>query len=179
MNYVNLKLVVVGEAGVGKTCLIKRFVNNIFPLNYLPTLGANFLTKKLSFLSKNEKYEAKISIWDIAGQTEWQAMRGYYYKGANGIFVVGDLSDRQSFRKIQEYWIKDIQTEFKTALPIILLKNKCDLNSQITQMEIDSIKSFCNITLDFPTSAKTGQGVNEAFIELFKKCLSLPELIPI
>jgi small GTP-binding protein len=97
-----LKMLVIGDSGVGKTCLLLRFSDNSFSTNHLATIGVDFKIKELT-LSDGKQY--KLQIWDTAGQERFRTITHTYYKGAMGIILVFDLTDRDSFNNIQS-WIK-------------------------------------------------------------------------
>ena len=96
-----LKLVVVGDSGVGKTNLIKRFANNTFNSNSKATVGVEFLSK--SFKINNRVF--KIEMWDTAGQERYKSITAAYYKGAKGALVVYDITSKLSFENLDKYLI--------------------------------------------------------------------------
>ncbi len=175
-----LKLCIIGEHACGKTSLIKNFVESAYSKDYRPTIGSNLFVKKLAFKSSdNEEYHFTITAWDIAGQERWQTMRHTYYRGAQGVFIVGDLTRKNTFHQIEKFWVDDFRKTMDFDVPIIVLANKNDLPSEISNEEVLKIGERCKINKVLFTSAKTGQQVNEAFSVMIKHCIGIDDIIPI
>ena len=96
-----IKVIIIGEAGVGKTSLVKKFVSGRFTSDYRVSIGANLFVKDLIL---NSDIDVSIQIWDIAGQEKWVKMRHLYYKGAHGALIVGDLTRGNTFEQLKEFW---------------------------------------------------------------------------
>ncbi|MEE9378186.1 MAG: Rab family GTPase [Candidatus Lokiarchaeia archaeon] len=162
-----IKICLLGEANVGKTSLVYRFIENKFRENYKSTLGVNLLKKDMEI----EQYgDVSAQIWDLGGQESFRSLRSLYLEGANGAFVVYDMTSKNTFEKIDE-WVHDFRDAREDA-PIILIGNKSDLEKQIKITESESREYANKNNLGMViTSAKTGQNVEEAFIELTKKIL--------
>ncbi len=182
----NKKFIIIGNPGVGKTSLIKNFVEGSFLSEYKSTIGTNLYTKTLEFKSgksddneKNENNEisVKLVLWDIAGQVQWDLMRGAYYQGSHGVCVVGDLSSKRTFQKIEKFWIKDARETCNESIPVILLANKNDLKAEISEEEVKELANRCKVDRVIFTSAKTSYHVEEAFIALIKLSLNVDHLI--
>ncbi|MHA1719000.1 MAG: Rab family GTPase [Promethearchaeota archaeon] len=179
----NFKFIVIGNPGVGKTSLIKNFVEGSFLSEYKSTIGTNLYTKTLEFKSQkpgnNENIEiiVKLVLWDIAGQVQWDIMRPAYYQGSHGVIIVGDLSSKRTFQKIEKFWVNDARQNCKESIPIILLANKNDLKPEISEEEVREIANRCGIERILFTSAKNSYHVQEAFIALTKKCLNIDPLV--
>ncbi len=180
------KFIIIGNPGVGKTSLIKNFVEGSFLSEYKSTIGTNLYTKTLEFKSgkseDNENNEGnditvKLVLWDIAGQVQWDLMRGAYYQGSHGVCVVGDLSSKRTFQKIEKFWVKDARETCNKSIPVILLANKNDLKAEISEEEVKELANRCNVDRVIFTSAKTSYHVEEAFIGLIKLCLNVDSLI--
>ena len=115
-NYTNAipcKVVLLGESGVGKTSIISRYVNNMFHSNFVPTMGSCYATKTVSFpeAEKNLKFEVKIllkKIWDTAGQEKYRSIIKIFYKDANVAILVYDISRRESFEEVKNYWYQQV-----------------------------------------------------------------------
>ncbi|MHA1733271.1 MAG: Rab family GTPase [Promethearchaeota archaeon] len=159
-----LKMVVVGDNAVGKTSLIKDFVEKKFTTDHRPTLGTNILMKKLD----TEEGEVHLAIFDIAGQERWRKMRKAYYQGAHMAFVVGDVTRKQTFLNVKKFWAADLR-ENAESIAIVLLANKVDLEREITSEEVKEIAGEVGIQTVIETSAKTGQAVDLAFRTLVKQ----------
>lgn len=183
------KFIIIGNPGVGKTSLIKNFVEGSFLSEYKSTIGTNLYTKTLEFKSgkseDNENNEGnegnditvKLVLWDIAGQVQWDLMRGAYYQGSHAVCVVGDLSSKRTFQKIEKFWVKDARETCNKSIPVILLANKNDLKAEISEEEVKELANRCNVDRVIFTSAKTSYHVEEAFIGLIKLCLDVDSLI--
>lgn len=175
----NYKFIVIGSPGVGKTSLIKNFVEGSFLSEYKSTIGTNLYTKTLEFKKDkskdNEENEIiiKLVIWDIAGQIQWDSMRSAYYQGSHGVLVVGDLSSKRTFQKIDKFWVKDARETCNESIPVIMLANKNDLKPEISEEEVKEIGNRCKVDRVIFTSAKTSYHVEEAFIALIKMCLNI------
>jgi small GTP-binding protein len=174
-----MKICVVGEFAVGKTTLIKRFVKSYFNKEYIPTIGANLYQKTVSLKSKGEVYEANLNIWDIAGQQSWKFMQKPYLGGAQGVFIVGDLTRRETFNELINTWLVDLRKIVQKDIPIILLANKSDLTPKYGLKNLNNFLSQAKIKQYFITSAKSGMNLFEAFQELVKEILGLEEITPI
>lgn len=159
------KMVVIGEAGVGKTSLIRRFVVDKFDDKYIVTIGTKTSKKILTLKDGGTNVNLKLIIWDILGQRSFPKLKESAYKGANGAFVVLDLTRRETLDSF-ETWLSQL---YKIAgeIPVIVLANKNDLKSEYGKKEIENlVKDY-----GFPyylTSAKTGRNVNDAFHTLGK-----------
>lgn len=178
-----LKLIIIGEHAAGKTSLIKNFVEGAYSKDYRPTIGSNLFIKKLAFKNKEgDEYHFTITCWDIAGQERWTMMRHTYYRGAQGVFVVGDLTRKHSFKQIEEFWVKDFREnggQNTAGIPIIMIANKQDLTPEISEEQVREIAKSSNIEKILFTSAKTGYHVNEAFISMIKSCAGIDDITPI
>ena len=153
-----LKLLVVGDVGVGKTSLIRRMVHNAYTDNYKATIGVDFLPKIIEWRGR----KVNLQLWDIAGQERFGNMTRVYYKEAVGAFIVYDKTDAKTFNSV-ETWKSDIENKIQLpngkALPIVLLANKCDLSKEkFFAVE----KGIEGVTQVFDTSAKEATGFNEA-----------------
>jgi len=166
LKYV-VKTVLLGEAGVGKTSLVYRFIENKFRENYKSTLGVNLLKKDLEV----EGYGGVSSqIWDLGGQESFRSLRKLYLEGANGGLVIFDLTDKKSFDKLND-WLESFRTA-RGEQPLLLIGNKSDLENQVKITESEAKKYAKENKMDLIlTSAKTGQNVEEAFIKLNKRIL--------
>ena len=107
-NAKTCKVVLLGESGVGKTCIIARFINNTFEDNIMSTTGASYAGKTMSFDELNGQ-SIKFEIWDTAGQEKYRALNRIFYKDAGAAILVYDITKKESFEQIQKYWYNQMQ----------------------------------------------------------------------
>ncbi|MBD3353781.1 MAG: GTP-binding protein, partial [Candidatus Lokiarchaeota archaeon] len=155
------KLIVLGEAAVGKTSLIDRFASDKFNQDYLPTLGIS-ITEQQYFILNSPESKIEFMIWDLAGQKFFKRARKAYITGASVAFIVYDVTSQASFEKIPD-WFADIDEELPN-IPRIVVANKIDLKDErvVTSEQGRELanKNKCSY---IETSAKTGENVQEAF----------------
>uniref|UniRef100_A0A7S2NFX2 Uncharacterized protein n=1 Tax=Zooxanthella nutricula TaxID=1333877 RepID=A0A7S2NFX2_9DINO len=158
-NVFHFKLVLLGDASVGKSCLVVRFAKGEFYEYQEPTIGAAFLTQMVSLGSEVVKFE----IWDTAGQERYKSLAPMYYRGAAAAVVVYDITSRESFEAAKA-WVVELSNHDTL---IALAGNKADLeaNRAIDQATARAYADSMNI-LYMETSAKSGQNVNEIFHEV-------------
>ncbi len=161
------KITVIGDGGVGKTSLIKKYTKGSFKKEYIKTLGAQFS----KYDEKIEGNTVKLFFWDIAGQSEFSFMRPTFYKGSKAAIIVFSHAPNEidkSFNHIYD-WHDDIK-KYCGDIPIVLFGNKIDLVGD-GSMDIDKVEEIVN-KRDFlgyyKTSAKTGNGVFSAFEAIIK-----------
>ena len=102
------KVVLLGESGVGKTCIIARFINNTFEENLISTTGASYAGKTMTF----DEYDGKsirFEIWDTAGQEKYRSLTKIFYKDAGAAILVYDITRKESYEEIQKYWFNQIK----------------------------------------------------------------------
>ena len=102
------KVVLLGESGVGKTCIIARFINNTFEENLISTTGASYAGKTMTFDEFGGK-SIKFEIWDTAGQEKYRSLTKIFYKDAGAAILVYDITRKESFEETQKYWINQIK----------------------------------------------------------------------
>jgi len=165
------KILTIGESGVGKTCILLRYTDNKFIKHHLTTIGIDYKTKDVNINGKS----IKLKIWDTAGQERFRNITQQYYKGADGIVLVFDLTDRNSFEKIRE-WMKQIQSYTqRDSIAIVLLGNKCDAeNKAVSAKEANDIASEYNMKF-FETSAMNNTNIEESFKQLSTEIMKIKE----
>jgi small GTP-binding protein len=161
------KVLLLGDSTVGKTCFLLRYCDKTFQDAHLSTIGLDYRLKSMTL--KNKK-NIKLQIWDTAGQDRFRAITKNYYKGANGIILIYDVTNLQTFENVKN-WITQIREEANKNVVIFLAGNKADLpeESRAVQKE-DGQKMAEEYNMPFQeTSAKEGINVNETFQELVEK----------
>jgi len=155
------KLVILGDGSVGKTSLVLHFTDKAFRQTYLPTIGTNLSEKNVEF----DGIKVGLVIWDIAGQAKFNKFRKNFYKGGKGVFIVFDLTSKESFKNVKA-WYDDVVSTIGTV-PCIVIGNKLDLKEkrEVDDASIAALKAElkCDVVL---TSALTGDHVNDAFITM-------------
>jgi len=165
-NYI-IKICLLGEANVGKTSLVYRFIENKFRGNYKSTLGVNLLKKDTNI---KEFGNVSAQIWDLGGQESFRSLRKLYLEGANGALVIYDCTKRSSYEKLEE-WILDFK-DARGDEPLLLIGNKSDLIDAIKVQESEGLELAKSYNMEFiSTSAKTGSNVESAFSEIIKRIL--------
>ncbi|KAK2954672.1 putative Ypt/Rab-type GTPase ypt7 [Blattamonas nauphoetae] len=169
-----LKVLVVGDLGVGKTSFIQRYVHNMFDREYKATIGVDFAYKLIQISSDKV---VRLQLWDIAGQERYGNMTRVYYKEALGAIVVFDLSRPNTLDSVKK-WKQDIDSKVRlpdaneSPLPVILLANKCDLvKNSINPTQLDLFCKENGFVKWFETSAKDGTHVEDAANFLVKQIL--------
>ena len=162
------KLVIIGDSGVGKSCLLLRFADDTFTENYYSTIGVDFRFKCLEIGDR----KCKLQIWDTAGQERFKTVTSAYYRGADGIVIVFDQTDRESYNNVQN-WIEDI-SRYSTDDPVkIIFANKDDISTEkktVDNIDITELEKKSGLEI-IKTSAKTGEKVTYAFEKLTQKLL--------
>ncbi|CAK78052.1 unnamed protein product (macronuclear) [Paramecium tetraurelia] len=162
------KLVIIGNSGVGKSALLLRFADDTFSENYITTIGVDFRFKTLKVDNKG----LKLQIWDTAGQERFRTITNAYYKGADAIVIVYDTTCQQSFDDIEKFWLNEIESYAEKNAELLLLGNKSDLSTkQVSSERVQEYAQKRNMTF-FETSAKTADGVEEAFKNIAIKLMS-------
>ena len=162
------KITVIGDGGVGKTSLIKRFTQNTFSENYIKTIGAQF--SKLSKIINDDI--VNLIFWDIAGQNDLTFLRPSFYRDSKAAIIVYSLEEndlgRESIENIPK-WLDDVQ-KFCGAIPLTIFANKMDLVEENVKNQhyIYELMKDYEFGL-YNTSAKTGQGVSIAFENIIKE----------
>ena len=160
------KTISLGREGVGKTSLIRRFAMNQFSDTYLPTLGVDFLVKEIRLHGAN----IKLSLYDTAGEEGFGPLRPLYYRKANGVLIIFDITRRSSFEGL-DYWYNEVYINCGT-IPYILIGNKLDLEDHRAVSRAEATSYAAKKGLDYiETSAKTGENVEVLFEILTEKIL--------
>ena len=156
------KLLLIGNSAVGKSSLLLRFSDNIFNDSFLPTIGVDFKIRTFDLNNKT----VKLQIWDTAGQERFKTITSSYYKGAHGIIMVYDITDKQSFKDIDN-WLAEVEKHASENVNKLLVGNKCDLESN-RQVSYEEGKAYADqLGIKFiETSAKESKNVDSAFFTM-------------
>jgi Ras-related protein Rab-1A len=148
------KLLLIGNSSVGKSSLLFRFVENVWDDNFVPTIGVDFV---------NNGKKVKLQIWDTAGQERFKNITASYYRGGNGVLVVYDITDRDSFENLNS-WLIEIEKNANKNVYKVLIGNKSDLEEKrkVTYQEGKDFATSNGMQF-METSAKTASKVQEAF----------------
>ena len=160
------KILLLGDSSVGKTCFLMRYTDNTYQEIHMSTIG---IDNKFKDVELEDGKKVKIQIWDTAGQDRFRSITRNYYKGANGIVLIFDVTNKKSYENVKN-WVKQIKEEVSSRVTIILVANKIDdVNHRIvTKEEGEKIANECGLMF-FECSAKTGENIEHAFNELVKK----------
>ena len=163
------KVVVIGDPAVGKTSLIKRFVQDVFDDRYLNTIGAKVMKKELGVNRPDtgEIVDLKLILWDIAGQETFETVKKAYYRGASGAIVVCDLTRKDTMEHLHK-WIENL-FDVSDVIPMAIICNKNDLGEEVEFSVEDVEADFAPYGAPvYSTSAKMGENVEMVFHELGK-----------
>lgn len=156
------KVVLLGESGVGKTCIISRYVNNTYDEKSETTNGASYASKIIDLEQYNQSL--RFDIWDTAGQEKYRSLTKFFYKDAAIAVLVYDITRRESFEEVRKYWYEQLKTCGEKNIVIGLAGNKCDMFDKEAVSE-EEARSFANeIGAQFQlTSAFKNLGIDDLF----------------
>lgn len=155
----DLKLIVLGDSGVGKSCVLKQFVEKRFDAKYLPTIGVDFMSRDLRLPDSRSFH---LNVWDTAGAERFHSLGPTFYRGSDGGVIVFDVANSASFASVQS-WLSDFREFVGQDRPVILVGNKIDLPQRaISKSQATDWCSSLGMEY-FEVSAKQGSGVEEAF----------------
>mmetsp|Transcript_28682 Transcript_28682/g.88686 ORF Transcript_28682/g.88686 Transcript_28682/m.88686 type:complete len:217 (-) Transcript_28682:87-737(-) len=169
-KHYEFKIVLLGDRGVGKTCLVLRFIEGLYNAKQQSTIGAFFLTKKIVTARGDQ---CKIQIWDTAGQERFRAMAPMYYRNAAAAVVCFDVTDEQTFATMKD-WVEELRTNVTDRnLVIAIACTKADLDQrQVSRARAEQFaRSIGAVVLD--TSAKENFGVAELFAAVSERVIEL------
>jgi Ras-related protein Rab-1A len=156
------KLLLIGDSGVGKSCLLLRFADDTYTDSYISTIGVDFKIRTVDLDTKT----IKLQIWDTAGQERFRTITSSYYRGAHGIIIVYDITDKESFDNVRQ-WLFEIDRYASENVCKLLVGNKADLGNK-RAVEYDQAKAFADeLSIPFlETSAKNATNVEQAFLTM-------------
>ena len=163
-----VSILTLGETQVGKTSLILRFIDRVFYYDTKTTIGVDFKVKRINLLNKN----VLVKIWDSAGQERFKTVTRQYYKNAEGVMLIYDVTSQKSFSMIEE-WFKSIIENKREGAQVILIGNKKDMvNRVISAEQGESLAKKFEIKY-YETSALSGENVDQVFEELAENILKI------
>ncbi|KAG7385639.1 hypothetical protein PHYPSEUDO_001201 [Phytophthora pseudosyringae] len=195
------KLVLIGDSGVGKSCLLLRFADDAFTESYITTIGVDFVRgfdgwSSSRWLSvgkdltevvvcdlqrfrtvKIDNKTVKLQIWDTAGQERFRTITSAYYRGADGIIMVYDVTSQESFDHVND-WLNEVNRYASEGTCKLLVGNKCDISDN-KAVSYETAKAFAD-SLSIPfleTSAKNAQNVEEAFLTMASELITIREMV--
>jgi len=152
------KLLIIGDAGVGKSSLLVRFADNLFTSAYINTIGVDFKIRTVEYEGKR----IKLQIWDTAGQERFRTITATYYRGTHGVIVVYDVTDRESYENVQR-WMTEIDKNCENVSRV-LVGNKIDMVNDIAIHADEANEYAQKINVPhFMTSAKSAEKVDKMF----------------
>ena len=160
-DYIQCKVVLLGETGVGKTSIITRYVSNTFSQYVMTSTGSSFVSKNI-ILDENNK--VKLQIWDTAGQEKYRSLAKIFYQSTAVAILVYDITTKSSFEGIKNYWAKEIKNNSPSDIIIAVVANKSDnyLEQEVSTEEGKDLAKQLNAIFS-STSAKLGNGIDELF----------------
>uniref|UniRef100_A0A8C4R2I4 RAB10, member RAS oncogene family n=1 Tax=Eptatretus burgeri TaxID=7764 RepID=A0A8C4R2I4_EPTBU len=161
------KLLLIGDSGVGKTCILFRFSDDAFNTTFISTIGIDFKIKTVELGGK----KIKLQIWDTAGQERFHTITTSYYRGAMGILLVYDITNSKSFENISK-WLRNIDEHASEDVERMLLANKCDMEEKrmVSREKGEQIAREHGIRF-YETSAKANVSIEKAFLTLAEDIL--------
>jgi small GTP-binding protein len=162
------KLIILGDSGVGKSCIMHHFIYNKFEKNKTQTIGVDFTAKTI----KIKEQSIKLQIWDTAGQEKFRAIARNYYRGAIGIILVYDITKLETFNHINT-WLNDAKNYTRSECSVIIVGNKTDLDN-LRQIKYSEGQKFSeeNNLLYIESSANTGNNIGQIFYNISEDILN-------
>jgi len=157
-----LKILLIGDSGVGKSSLLLRFAENEFCDTFTSTIGVDFKVKTIEIGERT----VKLQIWDTAGQERFRTITSSYYRGAHGILVVFDVTNPETFTNVQK-WLTEVERYALEGVTKVLVGNKCDLESlrKVSRQEAQEFADQLGL-IYLETSAKSASNVTEVFTQM-------------
>ena len=164
LETLELKVVLVGNSNVGKTCIVQMGVNNEFSKDSIPTLGAAYSSKVINI----GQTTVNLQIWDTAGQEKYRGMTPMYYRGGKVALACYAIDDKASFKALDS-WVDDLKQNADPSVIIFIVGNKCDLDNNREVPAEDALALANSLDGNFyEVSAKTGQNIDNLFIDIAK-----------
>jgi len=162
-----MKILMIGDSGVGKSCLLLRFSDNQFTSSFITTIGIDFKVKTMEIDGKR----VKLTLWDTAGQERFRAISNAYYRGSDGVLLVYDVTDEHSFMNIRS-WMNNIEQHANDSISRVIIGNKCDMTEDrvIPTDRGKQIADEYNVPF-YETSAKNNINVQKVFLDIARKII--------
>ena len=164
LSFIDLKIILIGDAGVGKTSISGRYIDSSFKDVYQATLQVE---KRMKIINEDDKTSIRLNIWDTAGQEKFRSITRQFYRDCHGAFIVFDLTKKSSFNELKN-WMDELKTHGNDDTVIIILANKSDLTTEREISEEEIKNKINNKYKYFEVSAKTGNNISLAFDEMKK-----------
>ncbi|XP_034460551.1 ras-related protein Rab-1B-like [Hippoglossus hippoglossus] len=156
------KLLLIGDSGVGKSCLLLRFADDTYTESYISTIGVDFKIRTIDMDGKT----VKLQIWDTAGQERFRTITSSYYRGAHGIIIVYDVTEQESFNNVRQ-WLDEIDRYACENVSRLLVGNKSDLVSKKVVDAATAQELASSLKIRFlETSAKSSDNVERSFLTM-------------
>jgi len=157
-----LRMIVIGDSGVGKSCMLLRFVDNTFTSSFIATVGVDFRVRTIQLDGRT----IKLQLWDTSGAERFRNITASYYRGAQGVVVVYDVTSAESFANVRS-WLRDVERFADDRAVKLLVGNKSDL-ALLRQVSAEDAQTFADAhgMQLLETSAKQGASVDAAFSSL-------------
>lgn len=159
---VRIKVISMGEAGTGKSCLIKRYCEEKFVSKYISTIGVDFGVKSIVV----DNHQVKANFWDLAGAAEYFEVRNEFYRDAQGALLVFDVGSRASFEAL-DAWVEEAQKYGARDMQVVVCGNKCDTKNREVKVKEAQSWASKNGYMYYETSANSGDNVQTSFHALF------------
>ena len=170
------KLCLIGDGGVGKTCITRRLCLNTFNVSTALTVGIDFYIYDIPIVDNDEETVVRLSIWDFGGQEQFKTLFRYYINGANGVFLVFDLLRMESLIKL-DWWYDQLVEQNLTDCPKIMIGTKLDLAQKedkryrIDTLIVEQFRKNHDLTDYINTSSKENTNILNSFKEMVRKIL--------
>lgn len=166
-----LKIVSMGDASVGKSCIIKRYCEERFISKYISTIGLDYGVKRVSFPEWGPPAtDLRINFWDLSGHPDFFEVRNEFYKDSQGILLVFDVGNRKSFESLDS-WLEEAQRYGAKDLALVLCANKCDAPKRVVSEKEAKSWATAHSCTYWETSASSGENVKPMFESLFRDAL--------
>jgi Ras-related protein Rab-1A len=168
------KLVLIGDTGVGKSCLLMRVADDTFVETFITTIGVDFRFRMMKIGDKN----VKLQIWDTAGQERFRTITSAYYRSGDGVIIVYDVGKRETFDHVRE-WFQEINKYTKPDTLILLIANKADRADRVVSLaEGQMLAKELGISI-IETSARTAENVESAFVRIAEQLIQKKSFMPV